>query len=338
MISDLELGPDVLPLPERPPFRILSLSGGGYRGLFAAEVLARVENLLNGVSVASQFSLIAGTSVGGLIAAGLACGRSPQKLCELMRSHGPRIFDARLRLGRHRLPVRKPSGPLGGLLWSKYDSLALREAIDDILADQADLLISALEPKILLVATCVTTRAPVLISNLSSKSTVSDISLRDALLATSAAPGYFPALDLTTRSLADGGLVANAPDMICLTQTLEARLASLQDCWLLSLGTAVADPATQSRRIGRRGLLSWVTGDLLPTILFGQERLIVDQATILLRNRMLRIDALPSPEQAPALTLDNSDEVSSNTLALLAETAISRVSSQCIQNWFACRP
>src|SRR4051812_46041941 len=111
MSRHLDLRRDVLPLAEQEPFRILALSGGGYRGLFAAEVLARIERKLKRGPLLSQFSVFGGTSVGGLIAAGLVCGQSPDRLCELIRKHGPGIFDSRFTVLRRSIPVRKPRGP-----------------------------------------------------------------------------------------------------------------------------------------------------------------------------------------------------------------------------------
>lgn len=52
-------------------FRILSLSGGGYRGLFTARILADLEERI-GAPIATRFDLIAGTSIGGILALALA--------------------------------------------------------------------------------------------------------------------------------------------------------------------------------------------------------------------------------------------------------------------------
>jgi len=80
------------------PFRTLALSGGGYRGLFAAEVLVRLEARLKSGPIANNFQLFAGTSVGGLIAAGLAVGRTPTEIRDAIETHGPSIFDPTVRL------------------------------------------------------------------------------------------------------------------------------------------------------------------------------------------------------------------------------------------------
>ena len=52
------------------PFRILSIDGGGIKGIFPAAFLAEIE-LLTGKSAANHFDLIVGTSTGGIIALGL---------------------------------------------------------------------------------------------------------------------------------------------------------------------------------------------------------------------------------------------------------------------------
>lgn len=54
-------------------FQILSLDGGGIKGLFSAAVLAAVEEDQN-VNIAEHFDLITGTSTGGIIALGLGLG------------------------------------------------------------------------------------------------------------------------------------------------------------------------------------------------------------------------------------------------------------------------
>lgn len=61
------------PRTPQKKFKILSIDGGGIRGLFPALVLAHLENYL-GKHLAGVFDLIAGTSTGGLIAAGLGSG------------------------------------------------------------------------------------------------------------------------------------------------------------------------------------------------------------------------------------------------------------------------
>lgn len=72
-------------------FQILSLDGGGIKGLFSAAVLAKIEEDL-GVTVADHFDLITGTSTGGIIALGLGIGLHPREIVHFYVSQGPAIF------------------------------------------------------------------------------------------------------------------------------------------------------------------------------------------------------------------------------------------------------
>jgi len=62
-------------------FQILSLDGGGLRGIFSAAVLARLEADLD-MRITDHFDLIAGTSTGGIIALGLGLGMTPRQIVD----------------------------------------------------------------------------------------------------------------------------------------------------------------------------------------------------------------------------------------------------------------
>lgn len=74
------------------PFQILCLSGGGFLGLYTASVLRRLEEEF-GAPIGQCFDLIAGTSVGGIIALGLAAHKSAGEIEAAFLEHGARIFS-----------------------------------------------------------------------------------------------------------------------------------------------------------------------------------------------------------------------------------------------------
>lgn len=71
--------------------RILCLDGGGIKGLFAATILSKIEEL-TGNPIFRYFDMISGTSTGAIIAAGIALGIPASQICELYVKHAPQIF------------------------------------------------------------------------------------------------------------------------------------------------------------------------------------------------------------------------------------------------------
>ena len=75
-----------------PAYKILSIDGGGIRGVFPAAFLAKLEDHLD-APLASYFDLIAGTSTGGIIAIALGLGLTAKEILKLYEEQGPAIFD-----------------------------------------------------------------------------------------------------------------------------------------------------------------------------------------------------------------------------------------------------
>lgn len=175
--------------------RILSIDGGGIGGVVPARVLARLEAARPGVVEAAD--LIAGTSVGGILAIALAAGYSPLDCVDLLRIRAARIFGADM--------LRT----IGGGLWrARYDPRGLRTVLGDLLGDAE---LGDLRPVLIPV---VALRRPDR-RGLSAKffatwrSTDSDRIFSAAAIAeaTAAAPTYFPAARPAAGWLCwDGGL------------------------------------------------------------------------------------------------------------------------------------
>jgi len=102
---------------EAERFQILSLDGGGIRGVFSAAILAAIEEDLN-VHLVDHFDLIAGTSTGGIIALALGLGLRPADILAFYIEHGPRIFSnplgLRSALWKEPLPRAKPRPHFAG--------------------------------------------------------------------------------------------------------------------------------------------------------------------------------------------------------------------------------
>src|SRR5262249_38669774 len=92
-----------------PRFQILALSGGGFQGLYTAQVIADLEEH-SGKPFASYFDLIAGTSVGGILALALALEIPAARIVTLFEKNGPMIFSRRRSLWG---VMRAPYSPKG---------------------------------------------------------------------------------------------------------------------------------------------------------------------------------------------------------------------------------
>ena len=118
-----------VPWPEDRDFRILSIDGGGMRGLFPASFLAGLEDrYLDGLSVADYFDLIVGTSTGGIIALGLGAGLSASDMRDLYVQRGKDIFPPRRGLN-------KVFHSIGRVVLHGYDSEALERVLREFLGD-----------------------------------------------------------------------------------------------------------------------------------------------------------------------------------------------------------
>lgn len=181
-------------MPEREgtgSFQILSLSGGGYMGLYTARVLQRLEEQ-SGRPLRESFDLIAGTSIGGIIALGLAAGTPAEKICTHFQEHGPRIFPARLDSRFNSVRLLRQL-----LVGASYSSAPLKNAIDAVLG--GDIRIEQLGQRVIIPVVNMSSGAPQVFKTPHHPSFVRDgvLSCADVALATSAAPTFFPSMSST---------------------------------------------------------------------------------------------------------------------------------------------
>ena len=118
------------PDADRKIFRILSLDGGGIRGVFPAALLARLEEHLEH-PIGRYFDLIAGTSTGGIIAIGLGLGLPAREILKLYVEQGPAIFDQQH--GTIENWVRRKARGAAHFFVTKHPSTPLRRALEGVL-------------------------------------------------------------------------------------------------------------------------------------------------------------------------------------------------------------
>jgi uncharacterized protein len=173
------------------PKKMLSIDGGGVRGLISLQILARIEAMLRdhrgnqALVLADEFDYIAGTSTGAIIAAGLALGKPVKDLDDLYQNLGPVLFEKRR---------------LAGKFWSLYKDGPLRSALQDIFGHDTTFGDAQIQTLLLCVLQNTTTDSPWPLSNCTAaKYNGNDrpdnnlqIPLWQVVRASTAAPVFFP--------------------------------------------------------------------------------------------------------------------------------------------------
>ena len=236
------------------PFRILSIDGGGLRGIFAAHLLKRMEEEWP-IDWPNVFGLMAGTSTGAILAAGLACGKPAARFTEFYASHGRAVFTPRAMA--HFDPLR--------LLSSRYKTGTLRKLIESQFGNirLGEIPVPLIIPAVDIVNGCVH-----VFKSKYHDGFVRDpnLLLSDAILASCSAPTYFdPPVVAGKYHLTDGGLWANNPALVAAIDAHYRLGVRLEDLRILSIGTGKSE-AFYPRSAGRwkdRLIRSWQGWGLL---------------------------------------------------------------------------
>ena len=257
--------------PSPGPFTVLTLDGGGMRGLYTASVLRVLVECFRresgeapnqALDIGAGFDLVAGTSTGALLAAGIVAGIPVGRLCDLFRQNGPRIFTHSVPARGPFLRLRKAGWLLSHLPRQAAQGPELRNALEGLLGDET--FAQVYERRrigLCISATDLQTNQPTVFKtpHTSGKHRDNDMKLLDACMASSAAPVYLPiaAVESTGEGLrcyADGGLWANNPVVVGLLEAL--KLAdSGQSIVVLSIGTC--PPPSGFKLSERRAVGIW---------------------------------------------------------------------------------
>jgi len=226
-------------------YRILSLDGGGIRGIVTVVLLQRLAAEPGLEGWLDDAHLLAGTSTGGLIALGLAAGLSLDEIRGLYETKGPAIFDDSW------LDDLKD---LGKIVGADYDLTGLRRELRRLFGDTS---LRDLHRRVLVPAFDLDnqdpdprrrTWKPKLFHNFPGRDSDGDALCWKVGLYTSAAPTYFPSYE----GYIDGGVFAANPSMCALAQAMDRRHrrpAGLDDVVLLSVGTGTSLTFVKGQRV-----------------------------------------------------------------------------------------
>jgi predicted acylesterase/phospholipase RssA len=227
-----------------PVFRVLALDGGGIRGIFTASFLTAVEELAP-CRVGGFFDLIAGTSTGGVIGLALAFGIPARRILDLYLERGGPIFA-------------RPRG-LGMILRPKHDNRALERALREVFGDRS---IDEVETPVCIPTYELTNSYPRIWKDGHYRDLMwwGDQPAWKIALATTAAPVYLPGIQvLPGDSHVDGGLFANNPTLVGLTEAVRYFRQPLDRIRILSIGAGESAPRIPHERAKRMGVWHWKT-------------------------------------------------------------------------------
>ena len=274
--------------------RILSLDGGGLRGLITARILQRLNDDPKIKGWLDDADLFAGTSTGGILALGLAAGKTPQDICDLYINAGPRIFDD---------SIWDDIRDLGKTIGADYSNKVLKKELRNIFGD---LKLGDLKKKVTIptfdldneaVDDTKRTWKPKIFHNFPGSDSDAESLAADVALYTSAAPTYFPVAD----GYIDGGVFANNPSLVAIAQAIsqsnaKSERAQIYEIVLLSLGTGVSLSYIKGNNLDW-GYAQWVK-PLLNILSDGVAGIADYQARQILGERYQRLQVIFAPDES----------------------------------------
>lgn len=216
-------------------FKILSLDGGGLKGLYTIKILEKIQKEF-GIKYYEYFDMIIGTSTGSIIATLLSLGKEPSEIYEIYLNCYKKIFPNENKKNL-------------GLFSSIYDNKILEEVLKEYLKDfnYKDLKTKLLIPSVNLTETK--------IHVIKSYGEESNINLKDAIMASSAAPPYFKPHIFENKLYLDGSIYANNPTLLAIEEALNLG-NKINDIKVLSIGTGICNSRYNLETISNENLIS----------------------------------------------------------------------------------
>jgi len=256
--------------------RILSVDGGGIRGIIPGTILAQLEKILNKLDgtnrkIGEYFDMIAGTSTGGILAClylmpdgnGVAKYTAAEAL-DLYLTKGHIIFDRTL--------VEKILSA-GGIIHQKYSDEPIYQLLTEYFGDET--IANFIRPS-LITSYEITDRKAVFFTSANAREeAMNNFFIRDAARATSAAPTYFPPARICSMigekfTLVDGGMFANNPALCAYAEARKTKFSALlndkdkkdkptaADMIIVSIGTGSVKKSYHYDEFKNAGEIKWL--------------------------------------------------------------------------------
>ena len=239
------------------PLRVLSIDGGGIRGIIPALVLAELERQV-GKPISEVFDLIVGTSIGGLIALALATPNAEGKprfsartLSRLIEKNAGRVFERSI---WHQVKA------VGNLNDSKYPDEGFNKVLEEMYGETR---LSEVLTNVMVTAYEIERRIPFFFrSRNASANEAYDFPLTQVIRATTAAPTYFEPAHIPSHdghdyfALVDGAVFAYNPAACALVEAQEINVEN-KEIFLVSLGAGELTRRLPYEQVRNWGAATW---------------------------------------------------------------------------------
>jgi patatin-like phospholipase/acyl hydrolase len=252
---------------KNPFTRILSIDGGGIRGIIPGQILVTLEEKLKKATanensrIADHFDLFAGTSTGGILSCAHLCPDpnnpkrpkfNAQEVVALYLGRGDEIFN---------IPLKHRIRTAGGTLDEKYPVEELEKALNDYFGNTK--LSQLLKPCLISSYDIKRRQAHFFTQHDAVNNEGWDYYVKDLARATSSAPTYFECSKIKSVTnisypLIDGGVFVNNPALCAYAEVYNKYKVTAKDMVILSLGTGFEKKAYNYSQAKDWGLIGWV--------------------------------------------------------------------------------
>ncbi len=238
-----ELSVEMAPLPTK----VITMDGGGMRGLYTIKIMQAVEDRLNG-KISDHAQVIAGTSTGSILSFGLAENKALETLEDLYKNHGREIFSQ---------TTWEMIETGDGLYASKYDPSLFEALLQHNFSRKT---LSEVENHhVIVYATNITSQTvKIFDTRTAQRNPEEDEEIWFAIRSSTAAPYYFPLTHWKGCALGDGGLIVNNPSM-ATTMQLKKHYGweVLKNLKMVSFGTGTYATGMSYEYAHNNGALQW---------------------------------------------------------------------------------
>jgi hypothetical protein len=268
---------DMNPQKPRKEFKILSIDGGGIKGLYSSRILEHFEEKFQ-VCISDYFDMLCGTSTGALIALGASLKIPMKEISTFYETEGKNIFPEfkKARLISMLLGRTITKGDIKQIFrGGKYSDLSIKQALNKVFGDHK---IGESYNYLCIPSYTVTEARPWVFKKDHHEIGRDDKALyTDVALATTAAPTFFPLAEIPYydyKQFIDGGVWANNPTLSGLIEALRFFVGKDKEFDSLSILSISSLSITGGKPVGlkrNRSFVDWKS-DLFEASITGQSK------------------------------------------------------------------